>query len=227
LTPIEFTDTKNVTTKKQREEEIGEQLSSQKPDLSEEHENLIIESLSDYGEDLGDEWELMEESKVVDAEQEYTLSKIEMFANTAEAESKSAEDKGLYKLRYKYDGNKDPQRKFCVEMMKRNKGKKYGLLYRFEDIEALSKKDPNPKFKKKKSKKPYSIFEHLGGVNCRHYWKRMLFFRKRDSQGKFLQPSKSDSLENEKNVANVPGLKRKGIEGTPPGKRPGRGAAPK
>ena len=61
LTPIEFTDTDNVTTKKQREEEIGEQLSSQKPDLSEEHEKEILENIENYGEDLGDEWELIEE----------------------------------------------------------------------------------------------------------------------------------------------------------------------
>ena len=53
----------------------------------------------------------------------------------------------------------------------------------------------------------------------------MIFFRKRDTQGKFLEPSSTDDLENDKRVANVPGLKRKGIEGTPPGDRPNKGRA--
>jgi len=224
LTPIEFTDTDNAVTKEQVEEETGQQLSSQKPDLSVEHESLIIEKLSQYGEDISDEWELIEETAVTDPQHEYSLSKIDMFANTADGDTKSKEDKGLYKLRYVYAGNPNPQRKFCVEMMSRNAGTKHGLLYRLEDIDALSALDPNPGLGKGGSDN-YSIFLYSGGVNCRHFFKRMIFFRKRDTQGKFLEPSSTDDLENDKRVANVPGLKRKGIEGTPPGDRPNKGRA--
>lgn len=224
LTPIEFTDTDNAITKEQVEEETGQQLSSQRPDLSVEHESLIIEKLSQYGEDISDEWELIEETQVTDPEHEYSLSKIDMFANTADGDTKSKEDKGLYKLRYVYAGNPNPQRKFCVEMMSRNEGTKHGLLYRLEDIDALSALDPNPGLGKGGSDN-YSIFLYAGGVNCRHFFKRMIFFRKRDTQGKFLEPSSTDDLENDKRVANVPGLKRKGIEGTPPGDRPNKGRA--
>lgn len=224
LTPIEFTDTDNAVTKEQVEEETGQQLSSQRPDLSVEHENIMIEKLSDYGEDISDEWELIEETQVTDTKHEYSLSKIEMFANKADGDSKSKEDKGLYKLRYVYAGNPNPQRKFCVEMMSRNEGTKHGLLYRLEDIDALSALDPNPGLGKGGSNN-YDIFRFCGGVNCRHFWKRMIFFRKRDTQGKFLEPSSTDDLENDKRVANVPGLKRKGIEGTPPGDRPNKGRA--
>ena len=224
LTPIEFTDTDNAVTKEQVEEETGQQLSSQKPDLSVEHESLIIEKLSQYGEDISDEWELIEETAVTDPQHEYSLSKIDMFANTADGDTKSKEDKGLYKLRYVYAGNPNPQRKFCVEMMSRNAGTKHGLLYRLEDIDALSALDPNPGLGKGGSDN-YSIFLYSGGVNCRHFFKRMIFFRKRDTQGKFLEPSSTDDLENDKRVANVPSLKQKGLEGTPPADRPNKGRA--
>ena len=224
LTPIEFTNTDNAITKEQVEEETGQQLSSQRPDLSVEHESLIIEKLSQYGEDISNEWELIEETAVTDPQHEYSLSKIDMFANTADGDTKSKEDKGLYKLRYVYAGNPNPQRKFCVEMMSRNAGTKHGLLYRLEDIDALSALDPNPGLGKGGSDN-YSIFLYSGGVNCKHFFKRMIFFRKRDTQGKFLEPSSTDDLENDKRVANVPGLKRKGIEGTPPGDRPNKGRA--
>ena len=224
LTPIEFTNTENAVTKEQVEEETGQQLSSQRPDLSVEHESLIIEKLSQYGEDISDEWELIEETAVTDPQHEYSLSKIDMFANTADGDTKSKEDKGLYKLRYVYAGNTNPQRKFCVEMMSRNTGTKHGLLYKLEDIDALSALDPNPGLGKGGSDN-YSVFLYSGGVNCKHFFKRMIFFRKRDTQGKFLEPSSTDDLENDKRVANVPGLKRKGIEGTPPGDRPNKGRA--
>lgn len=224
LTPIEFTNTDNAVTKEQVEEETGQELSTQKPDLSVEHENIIIEKLSEFGEDISDEWELIEEAAVTDPQHEYSLSKIDMFANTADADTKSKEDKGLYKLRYVYAGNPNPQRKFCVEMMSRNAGTKHGLLYRLEDIDALSALDPNKGLGKGGSDN-YNIFLYAGGVNCRHFFKRMIFFRKRDTQGKFLEPSSTDDLENDKRVANVPGLKRKGIEGTPPGDRANKGRA--
>jgi len=224
LTPIEFTDTDNAITKEQVEEETGQELSTHKPDLSVEHENLMIEKLSEFGEDISDEWELIEETAVTNPEHEYSLSKIDMFANTADADTKSKEDKGLYKLRYVYAGNPNPQRKFCVEMMSRNAGTKHGLLYRLEDINALSALDPNKGLGKGGSDN-YDIFLYCGGVNCRHFWKRMIFFRKRDTQGKFLEPSSTDDLENDKRVANVPSLKQKGLEGTPPADRPNKGRA--
>ena len=223
LTPIEFTD-ENLVTQEQKEEETGQKLSSDRPDLSIDHENIMIDKIEEFGEDINDDWELIEEVKVENADEEQMLGKLNMFKNTADADAKSKLDKGLYKLRYVYAGNPNPQRKFCVTMMDRNKGKKYGLLYRIEDINALSALDPNPGLGKNGSDN-YNILKFVGGVNCRHYWKRMLFFRKRDNQGKFLEPSKTDSLENEKRVANVPGLKRKGIEGTPPGDRPNKGKA--
>ncbi len=203
---------------------IEQKNKDQRPELSKDHEALILKNLENFGEDLDDEWELIEQSDVVDGKEEQVLSKLEMFADTAEAKDKSKEDKGLYKLRYKYDGNPNPERAFCKAMMSRNKGKKYGLLYRLEDIKELSDLNPN-KGLGKGGANNYDIFKYLGGVNCKHFFKRMIFFRKRNSQGNFLPASDSDNLENDKRVANVPGLKRKGIEGTPPNNRPNKGRA--
>ncbi len=203
---------------------IEQKNKDQRPELSKDHEALILKNLENFGEDLDDDWDLIEESDVVDGQQEQVLSKLKMFADTADAKDKSQEDKGLYKLRYKYDGNPNPERAFCKAMMSRNKGKKYGLLYRLEDINELSDLNPN-KGLGKGGANNYDIFKYLGGVNCKHFFKRMIFFRKRNSQGKFLPASDSDNLENDKRVANVPGLKRKGIEGTPPNNRPNKGRA--
>ena len=195
---------------------------TEKPNLSVEHEKVVIRNLKKYGEDISDEWELIEEMEVTNSKEEQMLSQINLFADTADADKNSKEDKGLYKLRYVYAGNPDPQRKFCQTMMKRNKGTKYGLLYRFEDIKKLSDLDPNPGLAKGGKNGPssghYDIFKFLGGNNCRHFWKRMIFFRKREN-GKFLPKSKTDDLENDKRVANVPGLKRKGVEGKTPAER--------
>jgi len=223
LTPIEFTES-SIVSDEQREEETGQKLSNaktfvvtEKPNLSVEHEKVVIRNLKKYGEDISDEWELIEEMEVTNSKEEQMLSQINLFADTADADKKSKEDKGLYKLRYVYAGNPDPQRKFCQKMMGRNKGTKYGLLYRFEDIKKLSALDPNPGLGKGGTNN-YDIFKYLGGNNCRHFWKRMIFFRKREN-GKFLPKSKTDDLENDKRVANVPGLKRKGVEGKTPAER--------
>ena len=149
LTPIEFVNTEDVITKEQREEETGEKLSSQRPELSKDHESLILENLEKFGEDLDDQWELVEETNVVDGQEEQMLGKLKMFADTADAEDKSKEDKGLYKLRYKYDGNPNAQRAFCQAMMSRNTGTKHGLLYRLEDINELCLRVPRENVGKK------------------------------------------------------------------------------
>lgn len=66
------------------------------------------------------------------------------------------------RVRYKYIGPADDRnRKFCADMMRKNR------VYRIEDIEALS----NPEFGS------YNIFLFRGSYNCRHAWVR-LFYKK-------------------------------------------------
>ena len=209
LTPIEFTDEKLVT-QEQKEEETGQKLSSDKPEMTEEHEQAILNSLDSYGEELGEEWELVEEQEAESIEGERQAQKnlnllekqaVELFSFTPDTTAKSKYDQGLYILRYKYDGNPQPERKFCKEMMNRNTGK-YGMLYRFEDVEKLSALDPNPGLGLGGSSN-YDLFLYSGGNNCKHRWKRMVFFRKRED-GKFLPKSKTKAFENDKKVANTP-----------------------
>lgn len=209
LTPIEFTDEKLVT-REQKEEETGQKLSSNKPEMTEEHEQAILNSLDSYGEELGEEWELVEEQEAESIEGERQAQKnlnllekqaVKLFSFTPDTTAKSKYDQGLYILRYKYDGNPQPERKFCKEMMNRNTGK-YGMLYRFEDVEKLSALDPNPGLGLGGSSN-YDLFLYSGGNNCKHRWKRMVFFRKRED-GKFLPKSKTKAFENDKKVANTP-----------------------
>ena len=209
LTPIEFTD-EVLVTQEQKEEETGQKLSSDKPEMSIEHEQAILENIEKYGEDLGEEWELLEEEDAGSIEDEKQAQKnlnllekqaTKLFSFDPDTTAKSEYDQGLYILRYKYDGNENPERKFCQDMMKRNTGK-YGMLYRFEDIEKLSSLEPNPGLAKS-NETFYDLFLFAGGNNCRHRWRRMVFFRKRED-GKFLPKSKTDSFENDKKVANTP-----------------------
>ena len=41
----------------------------------------------------------------------------------------------------------------------------------------------------------YSIYKYKGSFGCRHRWKRLIYFRKRNSSGQFLP---NEGLENDK-----------------------------
>ena len=207
LEPLEFRDNTLVT-----EENLNNKLDSlklKKQQMSLELENKIIDNLK--GEDISDDYELLEEQDAISLEEELQAQKnielleksaTKLFAFNPKTKDKSKFDKGLYILRYKYDGNKDPERKFCQTMMNRNKGKKYGSLYRYEDIVKLSESSPNPGLGLSGSD-TYDLFLYAGGNNCKHRWRRMVFFRKRQD-GKFLPKSKTAEFENDKKVANTP-----------------------
>jgi hypothetical protein len=59
----------------------------------------------------------------------------------------------------------------------------------------------------------YDIFTYKGGVYCHHYFRRLIFFRKR-VKGKFLP---NNGLKNDEQVSQgtFPFLPKKGKEGTP------------
>lgn len=92
----------------------------------------------------------------------------------ANPELKSAQDKNGYLVRYRYDGNKLPERSFCRTMMGANK------LYRKEDIVAAGEKRVNPGFGMRPfPQAPYSIWNYQGGGllsqnwkfgTCKHFW---------------------------------------------------------
>ena len=206
LEPLEFRNTQlKHTDIESKMESI--KLEDENPSMPIELENSIIENIENYGEVLGDEWELIDEQDTGTVEEEMQAHKnvellekqaVKLFSFNPKTMAKSQFDQGLYILRYQYTGNPKPERKFCKTMMKRK-----NYIYRWEDIQALSALGPNPGLGKGGSNK-YNLFLYAGGNNCKHRWKRMVFFRKRNAKGEFLPPSKTKRFENDKKVANTP-----------------------
>jgi hypothetical protein len=137
--------------------------------------NALIELGED--EDL-ENYELIE-TKPVDYEEEEKITY--KFASTGSANPyrKSVYDTDFYIFRYRYAGNQNPERDFCINMMSANK------IYRREDIEAMGDvvvnagfgMHPNPN-------NPYSIWKFKGGGllsanftggTCKHYWEKLTY----------------------------------------------------
>lgn len=148
-------------------------------------------NLDEFGEEIDlDEWELIDSRKVdydeeakLDAELEALnnpkkslLSKIVNFVSTGTANpnAKSEQDGVLFKSRYRYSGNLNPNsREFCVKMLSANK------VYRKEDIERMSTSSANKGWGPKGADN-YNIFLYKGGGACHHYWTRETYRKKAD-----------------------------------------------
>jgi hypothetical protein len=159
--------------------------------------------LSQYGEEIDlDIWQLIDSSEVdyenEDAFQEnlealnneYKLQlagKIAMASvstGVARPNAKSFQDGKLFKSRYRYSGNANPERDFCKTMMRANK------LYRKEDIDNMSKLNVNPGFGMAPNpNEPYDIWLWKGGGKlsdnfkfgtCKHFWVRETYMLKAD-----------------------------------------------
>ena len=167
-------------------------------DMTDEDENTWIEYLADKGEKVNtDEWELLEETDVLDPELEAEThnTPYNFFKRYADPDAKSKIDKGLYKIRYRYSENlSDNSRLFCKNMVA---NAKMGVSYRFEDINEMSADGINGEFAER-GKSKYSIWLYKGGCYCHHKFVRQVWFRKR-VKGKFL-PNKG--LDNDKDVTN-------------------------
>ena len=71
-----------------------------------------------------------------------------------------------FKVRYKYVGNKSPEREFCNAMLNANK------LYRKEDLDKMEFEPVNPGFGEGGTN-TYSIFKYKGGPRCHHKFERV------------------------------------------------------
>ncbi|QDP57702.1 MAG: putative portal protein [Prokaryotic dsDNA virus sp.] len=169
----------------------------QEIDMEEEDEKAWLEYLKDRGEKLDEEWELLEETEVLDAEAEAQVHNepTKLFKRYANPDDKSKVDKGLYKIRYRYSKNiSKNSRLFCKNMVANAKN---GVTYRFEDIKEMGDDGINKEFAER-GKSKYSIWLYKGGCFCHHKWIRQVWFRKRD-KGRFL-PNKG--LDNDIDVTN-------------------------
>ena len=133
---------------------------------------LIATPLIELGEEVdSEEWEEVD-SVPLTAEMELneiSLSLAKTFSSFPNAGSE--QDTELFKVRYSYAGNPDPEREFCSKLMKA------GKVYRKEDIVLAGSKVVNAGFGANGAD-TYDIFLYKGGVNCKHYWERKIYLRK-------------------------------------------------
>jgi len=155
----------------------------EKPIFTEDDENWWCEFLEDKGEIVDEEeWELIEAEPV-------NLASVRSYADP---DKPSEMDSGLYKIRYSYSKNlSGNSRKFCRQMVSAAKA---GYVYRYEDLTAMSAdtNELNPKMGHNGS--TYSVWLYKGSVNCKHYWERRVYFRKRE-KGRFVKDNGLESSD--------------------------------
>jgi hypothetical protein len=183
LKPLEFTDLENALTNEQVQEETGLELSKANTDL----EEILAEVDANQ---LEEGWVIVDEREAGDNEEELDLQLINKELDLSENKTilsrlinlvqtgspqpkkKSAQDKKVgelkyFKVRYRYTGNKTPDRDFCQAMMA-----KTDRLFRKEDIDVMSRRAVNPGFGEGGSN-VYDIFRFKGGARCHHKWSRV------------------------------------------------------
>jgi hypothetical protein len=190
LKPLEFTDLENANTEEQVSEETGTNLSAQSEldaILATVDENQLTDEWSEVdARDAGDDDDELDLA-LLDAESKYEpkqslLSKVFKFVQTGNPKpnQKSAQDKKVgdlkyFKVRYRYTGNKTPDRDFCVAMMAEQ-----SRLFRKEDIAEMSRRAVNPGFGEG-GKNTYDIFKYKGGARCHHKFERVTFMLNLDA----------------------------------------------
>jgi len=191
---VEFTseDLKGVMTEDEIREEVGlkpladvevrEDFASEKTELD--------KFIEEFGEDIPEEWELIEE-EVVDGEHqdfnyeevlnELMTEKLELASTGRAIPSRKSEQDGISKKSYDYfrvryvyandnflENKSGTKRDFCKKMTAAKK------LYRKEDIINMGKKPVNAGFGIDGAA-TYSIWLYKGGPQCHHFWSRRIY----------------------------------------------------
>ena len=145
--------------------------------------------IEEFGEDMPEEWELVEE-EVVDGEHqdfnfeqvlnEIANEKLELASTgTARPNARSSQDgtnksdNEFYKVRYVYTKDnflkqEGETRDFCRQMMSTKK------IYRKEDILQMGNRAVNPGWGPRGAD-TYSCWLYKGGGNCHHFWLRQIY----------------------------------------------------
>jgi len=146
----------------------------------------MAEALIQLGEEESNEWNLLCSSEV-DYQTDDNLFDLLQFATStgvARPNANSSQDSADIKIRYRYVGNRTPEREFCRKMVTANK------LYRKEDILQMGEQTVNSGFGYvaggKSPNTPYSIWLWKGGGKisakypngtCRHKWQREIYLK--------------------------------------------------
>jgi hypothetical protein len=146
--------------------------------------------ISEYGEDIPEEWELVDEENADGEHEEFdfqaelnnlVIDKTELASTgTARPNARSEQDgtnksdNDFYKVRYVYTkdtslSQEGETREFCKLMTAARK------IYRKEDILQMTNKPVNKGWGPKGRSATYSIWLYKGGGNCHHYWKRQIY----------------------------------------------------
>lgn len=188
-------------------------LDAQLVQLSEEPQEVNLDGCVDYltdkGEEMSDEWELIDESPV-DYDLEKARDAMWAFAGvpSSNPNGKSEQDTEIIKVRYTYapKSTQESSRDFCKQMV--NAGK----VYRKEDIEAASLRAVNPGLGANGAN-TYDLFLFKGGARCHHFWSRQTYLRKNNKKisvnqaKKLIREAGVDAKrlpENDKRVAQRP-----------------------
>lgn len=209
--PVEFVQLKPITvqfdsetirevmTQDEIREDLGlpslsddEEVVEDRDDFSktEKAEKTELESfIEEFGEDMPEEWELVEEEKVVDEHKDFDFEevlndvaneKIELASTGRAIPSRKSEQDGVskktydyFRVRYVYTkdnflSQEGETRDFCRQMTGQKK------VYRKEDIINMSKRPVNPGWGPRGAN-TYSIWLYKGGGNCHHYWLRQIY----------------------------------------------------
>lgn len=134
--------------------------------------NTDLEDFINLGEDFdtNENYMLVNESEV-DYEEEEKISLKLASTGTARPNSNSEQDNDDIIVRYRYVGNKSPERAFCRAMMNANK------VYRKEDIIQMGGNVVNAGWGPNGAN-TYSIWLYKGGGNCKHKWNRVIYLKK-------------------------------------------------
>jgi hypothetical protein len=213
--PLEFTEVETEQIDEQTQQQVtGVELSAEDFDDVE-----MLEALD--GEDVGEEWELVDSrewSEDNSSIEEWANEKIKLSKSTfqqfkdfitSKPSRESNLDKSVYKVRYSYEekySGKGESRQFCKSMMSRT-GR--GVVYRLEDIDKASRAGINKSFGHKGQ--AYDLFKYKGGVNCGHFWQENLY-RLKKKNGEYVEDK---SLSSSQEVDSIP----KSYRPTPRGRK--------
>lgn len=150
------------------------QLSKQ--DSHDHTDDILADELMGLGETLdSEEWELLDSREYRSDDPISETSFKLAYAPSNFPMKDSEQDTSIFKIRYSYTGNLNPQREFCRKMVQSN------LVYRKEDIVSASKKSVN-KGLGPNGADTYDLFLFKGGVNCKHFWTRNIYIKKNNDK---------------------------------------------
>ena len=173
-------------------------------DFSKVEKTELDSFIEEYGEDMPEDYELIEEEKVEDEDLDFDFEevlndraeeKIELASTGSPKPSRKSEQDGIskktydyFRVRYVYEEdnflvNKTGQKRpFCRQMMGASKT---GKMYRKEDIQRMSKMVVNDWYYSERQKRKigwgpkgalkYDILKYKGGGNCQHFWLRKIY----------------------------------------------------